>query len=244
MTQHTLLQPEVFSQFVKPGEVIEVRVLGIYGKSPAWASEWASGTVNGYFDDHGAFCRAAAAVEKLRHGGVYFTLQVIDPRLIGRSFNRLSVSKLTTADRDVLAFRWLPIDLDPVRPAGISASDAELQAAIGLRDRIAGSISIEYKLPEPIRAISGNGAHLLYPLPDLPVPKYAEAIKTLLEEISEKFSMPEVNIDAKVFNPARIWKLYGTTARKGDPVPTGPHREARPHRLAFIDRLPGSEVPL
>jgi hypothetical protein len=242
MIQHTLLHPDVFSQFVKPGEVVELRVLGIHGKSPHWGSEYAGGIVNGYFDDHGAFTSAMTIIEKQRHGGAYFTLQVIDPRLIGRSFNRLSVSRLTTSDRDVLAFRWLPLDLDPVRPAGISSSDAELADAVNLRDQIAESISTDYKLPAPIRAISGNGAHLMYRLPDLPVLKYAEVVKKMLQDISVKYSTPDVNIDSKVFNPARIWKAYGTTARKGDPVPAGPHRDARPHRLAFIDYLPGSEV--
>jgi len=30
-----------------------------------------------------------------------------------------------------------------------------------------------------------------------------------------------------VFNPARIWKLYGTVSRKGDSIPERPHRLAR-----------------
>ena len=29
------------------------------------------------------------------------------------------------------------------------------------------------------------------------------------------------------FNPARIWKLYGTLAAKGDPTPERPHRLSR-----------------
>ena len=91
----------------------------------------------------------------------------------------------------------------------------------------------------PIRAISGNGGHLLYPLiPERPAAKYAPAIKAILEQISEEFSTPAVNIDTKVFNPARIWKLYGTTAKKGDALPAGPNREARPHRMTGIDLIP------
>jgi hypothetical protein len=35
-----------------------------------------------------------------------------------------------TSDRDVLARRWLLIDADPRRPAGISASDTEHEAAL------------------------------------------------------------------------------------------------------------------
>jgi hypothetical protein len=142
----------------------------------------------------------------------------------------------------VLAYRHLLIDADPVRPAGISSSDAELDAALKLRDEIASEIASDYRLPEPIRAVSGNGGHLLYPLPDLPAGKYGPVIKQMLKEISVKFSTDLVTIDTTVFNPSRIWKLYGTVARKGDEVDAGPHREARPYRLAYIDRLPMQEV--
>ena len=33
--------------------------------------------------------------------------------------------------------------------------------------------------------------------------------------------------DATVYNPARVWKLYGTTAKKGDPTEDRPHRKAQ-----------------
>jgi hypothetical protein len=242
MNSLTLLDPQVYAAFKNPGEVNELRVLGAFGNSQAW-SGFAKGTVAGWFDDHDAFCTAVEAINKVKHGGVYFTPQIIDPRLIARACNRLVVAKETTSDRDVLAYRFLLIDADPVRPAGISSSDAELAAALKLRDEIADEIASGYSLPEPIRAVSGNGGHLLYPLPDLPAGKYGPVIKKMLEEISVKYSTDLVTIDSKVFNPARIWKLYGTVARKGDEVSAGPHREARPHRLAYIDRLPIQEVP-
>jgi hypothetical protein len=41
-----------------------------------------------------------------------------------------------------------------------------------------------------------------------------------------------------VFNPARIWKLYGTIARKGDSLPD------RPHRLARVLDVPSSLAPV
>jgi hypothetical protein len=240
--KHTLTEKDVYRHFANPGEVKEIRILGVFGNSPAW-SGFAKGTVAGWFDDPARFCTAVEAINKVKHGGAYFTPQVIDPRLIARAFNRLVVAKETTSDRDVLAYRFLLIDADPVRPAGISSSDAELAAALKLRDEIADEIASDYSLPEPIRAVSGNGGHLLYPLPDLPADKYGPIIKRMLEEISVKYSTDLVTIDSKVFNPARIWKLYGTVARKGDEVPAGPHREARPHRLAYIDRLPTLEAP-
>jgi hypothetical protein len=237
----TLLDRAVYDQLKRPGEVTEVRILGVFGNSPAW-SGFAKGTVAGWFDDYAALYAAVLAINHVKHGGAYFTPQVIDPRLIGRAVNRLVVAKETTSDRDVLAYRHLLIDADPVRPAGISSSDAELDAALKLRDEIASEIASDYRLPEPIRAVSGNGGHLLYPLPDLPAGKYGPVIKQMLKEISVKFSTDLVTIDTTVFNPSRIWKLYGTVARKGDEVDAGPHREARPYRLAYIDRLPMQEV--
>ena len=234
----TLLDKDVFKCFKKPGEVVEVRVLNVYGASPAWGGEYARGTVSGYFDDHGAFCEAVRAADKTVHGGIYFTLQVIDPRLLGRAYNRLRPATLTTSDSNVIAYRWLPIDLDPVRPAGVSSSDSELRAALDLRDRVADFAVESMGLPSPIRACSGNGGHLLFQLPDLPANEENKAfVRGMLEEFDAKFSNDEVKIDTTVFNPSRIWKVYGSKARKGDPVPEGANREARPHRQSYIDGL-------
>jgi hypothetical protein len=235
-TRLTLYDEIVFRRFVKPGEVVEVRIPKARGKSPAWGDEWARGTVSGYFDDHEALCRAVREADKTTHGGIYFTLQVIDKRLLARSFNRLKPSDLTTSDRDVDCYRWLPIDLDPVRPSGIPSSDIELDAAMALRNSISKWVISELGFPEPIKAMSGNGAHLLFPLPDLPTSRL-DFIKKTLAGLAGKFNTPSVSVDTSVFNPARIWKLYGTTARKGDQVPPGPNREARPYRMAYIDDM-------
>ena len=81
---------------------------------------------------------------------------------------------------------------------------------------------------EPIVADSGNGAHLLYPI-DLPNDDESTMlVKTALEALDFQFSNESVNVDKGVFNAARIWKLYGTMACKGD------HTEERPHRLSQI----------
>ena len=234
----TLFEKEVFETFVKPGEVVEVRVLGARNKSPAWGNDYARGTVSGYFDDHEAFCKAVQLAEKAKHDGIYFTLQVIDPRLIGRAFNRLKPSSVTTSDKNVTAYRWLPVDLDSVRPAGIASSDAELAEAMKLQEKVAIWVIQNVDFPKPVKAMSGNGAHLLFRLPDLPVSdKSTSFIKDTLGGLAERFNTALVSVDTAVFNPARIWKLYGTTARKGDPVPGSLCREERPHRMAYIDDL-------
>jgi hypothetical protein len=237
LPKHTVFEKCIWKLFVQQGEVVEVRILKVFGNSPAWEG-FAKGTVSGYFDDHEKFFKSVRAADKARHNGIYFTLQVIDPRLIGRAFNRLKAAETTTSDQNVIAYRWLPVDVDPIRPSGISSSDSELKAALDLRDIVASEITREMGLPAPIRAVSGNGGHLLYRLPDLPANEESQLfIKTTLTGLSDRFDTDTVKIDTTVFNPARIWKLYGTTSKKGDAIPAGRHREARPHRPAYIDNL-------
>lgn len=237
-TIYSMLEEKIFRIFVQPGEAVEVRAMGIYGKAPLWYG-YSKGIVGGYFDDFEEFRRKVERLNRLKHAGIYFTLQVIDARLLGRVFNRLIAAEKTTSDRDVLAYRWLPLDFDPVRPSGIGSSDTELQEALTARDSAVNWVQDTFDLNAPIRAMSGNGGHLLFRLPDWKnTPDTVTVIKEMLIDIAEKFSTPSVNLDLAVYNPGRIWKVYGTTARKGDQIPAGPGREARPHRRAIIDVLP------
>jgi hypothetical protein len=230
--KYTLFEKSVFETFVHPGEVVEIRVPSFKGRIN---NENVKGTITGYFDDHNTFCEAVRAIDRQSHGGIYFTLQVIDPRLLARAFNKMKPGIPATSDNNVMSYRWIPIDLDPVRPSGISSSDAELQEALNLRDTVSDWIIENLHFPKPIKAMSGNGGHLLYRLPDLPVNKDNQAfIKNTLEGLAQRLNTDKVTIDTKVFNPARIWKLYGTIARKGDEMP------GRPHRMAHVEDIGGN----
>ena len=234
----TLYDKIVWDLFVKPGEVIEMRLLDTFGKSRVWDGGFAKGTVSGYFDNHKDFCECLKLADQVQCQGVYITLQVIDARLIGRALNRLKPAKKTTSDNNALYYRWLPVDVDPNRPSGISSSDSELQAAMEMRETVAQWVVNTLSLPQPVKGMSGNGGHLLFPLPDLPVTKDSKNfIEKTLKGLSDRFSNDDISIDKTVFNPARIWKAYGTTARKGDVVLANQYREAQPHRMAYIDDL-------
>lgn len=234
----TLFDLHVFREFVHPGEVVEVRILHFHGK---WNGQYARGTIAGYFDDHELFCKEVKRADDLDHKGICFTLQVIDPRLLARSFNRLKPTDLTTSDKNVLCYRWLAVDLDPVRPAGISASDEELAEALKLRTVVSAYLAEEVGFRRQILGMSGNGEHILPRLPDMPAhPDTINFIKNILQGLASQFDTERVKIDTTVFNPGRIWKLYGTTAKKGDALPEGPNRKARPHRMAYIE-FPGKQ---
>jgi hypothetical protein len=123
--------------------------------------------------------------------------------------------------------RWLPLDIDPGAPAGISSTDEELDRTKTLRKEISKFLIREVGFQPGIPALSGNGSHMCYRLPDLPNTEDTVAlIKTMLHVIAGKFPMEKGGVDLAVYNPSRIWKLYGTTARKGDAIPDRPHRKS------------------
>ena len=241
MKQRTMLDKEAFEKFVRPdtGEIIEVRGLKIFGPNPGVYEGYAKGTVAGYFDNHEAFVKAVKPAMQLSGVQLYMTLQVINRELLGRAYNRLKPVKSTVGDDDVIAYRWLFVDLDPVKPSGVSSSDEELAAAMEMREEVAAFCTEEYGFAPPVKAMSGNGTHLLFPLADLPAQdeKVQKFIKQTLDGLNRKFTNEKVILDATVGNPGRITKLYGAKACKGDPVPGGAHRTRRPHRLSYIDSL-------
>ena len=81
--------------------------------------------------------------------------------------------------------------------------------------------------PNPVRAESGNGYHLLYRI-DLPNDAGPDTlISAVLGVLDQRFSDDKVVIDTTVSNAARLDKVYGTKARKGHDTPERPHRTSR-----------------
>jgi len=202
-----------------PGEVFEIRALKSRLKG-----ERRAGTISGFFSDAG---KAVAELSRLESwDGIYVTLNPVIPALLARRCNRLACAdtgELTT-DRDIVRRRWLPMDIDAVRPAKISATDAEKAAAMELADRIDDYLG-QNDWPEPIKGDSANGAHRLYSI-DMPV-NDGGLVERTLKALAEMFVTEVAHVDTAVHNPARIWKLYGCLACKGDNVPDRPHRMAR-----------------
>jgi hypothetical protein len=200
----------------RPDDVVEVRI-----------PKTRAGAVVGYFYDHNALAASISAADATyRAAGVYYVLNQINPALLGRAYNRLKErAEYTAADNNIVLRRWLPVDLDPVRPAGISSSEEEHEAAIDRARIIARDMASEWG--SPIIADSGNGAHLLYRI-DLPNDEESlRLVSKALTKLDRRYSDDIVKIDVTCANAARIWKAYGTVARKGDSIPGRPHRVSR-----------------
>lgn len=202
----------------EPEDVIELRALSKDKKR----------TDSGYFDsDHWEELANAAAALNAQGMAVYVTLNPVDPQLLSRYHNRVErFARDTTNDKQIVRRRWLPIDVDPQRPANTSATNAQLKLAVMKADAVRGYLA-ECGWPKPAVSVSGNGMHLLYPI-DLPNTDEAKRlVDGFLKALAARFDDDDVKIDRSVFNAARIWKLYGTVANKGDNTPTAPWRLAQ-----------------
>ncbi len=226
---------EFLGLLFEPGDVFEVRAPDCRDRPDA---RW-SYVSSGCFSVENVDAAAKAIVELDRAAfapAVYVTMNPITPALLARSANRISFrARATTQDRDIVRRRWLLIDVDPVRPAGISATDAELAAAAE-RARAVDAHLHSLGWSAPVTILSGNGYHLLYRV-DLPVDDDG-LVRRVLNALAERFDDAAVAIDRSVHNPARIIKVVGTMARKGEDLRGVAGLDDRPHRRAELVDVP------
>lgn len=211
-----------------PADVVELRALTTKGRKR---------TDSGYFDAAHWDDLADYAMRLSETGAaVYVTLNPVDPQLLSRYSNRVEpFATCTTTDKQVMRRRWLLIDLDPGRPSDTSATDTQLEAA-KIKALEIHRYLVGIGWPEPVTALSGNGYHLLYAI-DLPNDEVSTAlVKAVLLALSERFDDAHTKVDRSVFNAARICKLYGTVANKGD------HTAAAPWRLSCLMDTPARAV--
>ena len=210
----------------KGSSLVEVRLLG-------------KTTYSGYFTDVETLIRQLRPLldnNNAQYYGsmqAYFTLNEINPSLYSREQRDVFVKKpkSTTTDGDIIRRKFVLIDLDPNRAAGISASDEEFEKA-HLKAVDVYRYLLKKGFHEPLITKSGNGWHL-YLTCDMPNDEdHNELIKRFLQSMGKMFSDSNVELDEKVFNPARIDKLIGTWAKKGA------DSKDRPWRISEIAKVP------
>ena len=207
-----------------PGKVFEVRVIG--------TSRNRKEILSGYFHDAETLLGDIDSID-IRGKNVYITLGEVKEECFSRpqSDHFEKNPENTTSDPEVICYRWLFIDLDPVRLTGISSTDAELGKAAELAQQVAQYLhSLGFK--EPVRAMSGNGYHLLYRIAIMNDPAGTKLIERCLKNLAAMFDTDSVKVDTSNSNPSRICKLHGTLAQKGTSTPL------RPHRMSGIISVP------
>jgi hypothetical protein len=217
-----------------PGQVVEVRAITD------------DGMASGYFNSAEELAVKVETLDSLPNVlGIYVTLNEVNPSLFARRANRIKVrlqkKDATTADADIIRRRWFPVDIDPVRPSGVSSTDAEHSAAITTARSVTEFLT-GIGFPAPVLADSGNGAHLLYRI-DLPNDEAGKAlVKQCLDVLAAIFNDKLATIDTANYNAARIWKLYGTMSRKGDNTSDRPHRRSAIISVPAVPAIASKEV--
>lgn len=220
-------------------ELYEVRIIG-KTKAP----------ISGFFKDSDTLISALGTVD-LRATNLYITLNAIDDDLYARQQCDHFVKGANGAeDSDITGYNWLFVDLDPVRKSGISSTDDELKEAYVLAKRIYQFLQ-EYGFEEPVKAVSGNGAHLLYRVNLANTEENKTLIEKCLKALALMFDTDKVEVDTANFNQSRVCKLYGTLAQKGANTEKRPHRMSRiigdikkvkPTDIAYLKKL-AAEYP-
>ena len=201
---------------VAPASVVEMRVIANEGR-----------TTSQFYQPKNFRQMARDAVEKGKAAkGVYFTL------------NPLPRDQSTPAkDVDVRRRRWMLVDFDPKRKGTVSSTDSEKRLSRRKMLQVKKHLS-DQGWPEPVIGDSGNGWHLVYRI-DLPNNDTSKSlVNNSLKALAKRFSDEAVDIDTKVGNAARICKLYGTVARKGESTAD------RPHSVSRLTQIPDELIPV
>jgi hypothetical protein len=121
------------SKFDRENAEAAIRVLSC-GKQRTWEVRVPKagrlGTISGYFNNVDALVNALEALSNEEYEGVYYTLNPVNPALLARANNATkNYAQQTSKDPDVTQRLWMLVDIDPVRPTGISSSKDEKAAA-------------------------------------------------------------------------------------------------------------------
>ena len=144
---------EALGLLVEPGTVAELRAIGSDGRISS-----------GFFDDLAQMATAAEVLDASgEFSGIYVTLNPVNPALLARRANRvqsrLSRKDATTSDADIVRRRWLPVDIDPVRPSGTSTALNDLQAARATTSAVREFLDVETL---PAHGTWGKGYKRIY----------------------------------------------------------------------------------
>jgi hypothetical protein len=221
----------------QPGQIVEVRMMNKKKKI----------TATGWYDDYEIMAKHIAKLARDGFGeghkfiqeNVYWTVNPVHEGLLAREIrNDVHFAEDTTSDINILSRRWIPVDIDPLRPSGVSATKEEKARAKEVTAKLAEQL-LEIGFPKSslVLGMSGNGYHILIRC-DLPNDNDALLlVKQCLAALQLLAGTEQVDIDQKVCNAARIIKCYGTMSCKG--VDT----DDRPWRMAKLLDVPEKIQP-
>ena len=184
----------------------------------------------GFYDDLEAFVRDALANHA--KATVCFGKNLRKPVLLhSQKANFLVRGKDNGGKKDdILSRNFFGIDIDTKRPSSkVAASGMEMKAARNVYDAVGSEFNS--KGIDFVPAFSGNGMHLNVFTVPYPISSVLDEknglFALLLRSLQRRFGDSSGEIDLGVYDPGRVWKLYGTAAVKGGNTVERPWRTAR-----------------
>lgn len=167
-----------------------------------------------------AFADAALELNSIGYN-TYVVFNQIKADFEGDLHNRMAVGDAHIASRQRLL-----IDLDRTGILDEPATDAEIEEAFAVSEKISAHLNDQFGL-EPFKVMSGNGIHLYLPLDDIPNdPASNSCCQAMLKALARRFNTDNIKVDQAVYNASRITKVPGTIARKGCETAERPFRMA------------------
>lgn len=207
--------------FEYPANNFEIRV----PQCPSAIGSSRVSTVSGTFSDAKSAEAAILALDtRCGPPGIYLTCNPIRSSI---ATNKLATagSGQATKDDGILKRNWLLIDIDPKRATKTSSTNDEMEIAWIAGDKIDMDLT-QAGWPVPLRAMSGNGAYLLYRI-ELPNDEESSILlRECLHALAARHSSETIDVDRSVHNASRIIKAIGTWARKGENTADRPHRQS------------------
>jgi hypothetical protein len=136
-------------------------------------------------------------------------------------------------NKDITAIRFLYLDIDPVRPSKVNATDREKQLCLEYVIEIQKKFQNGGGYHSPILTSSGNGNWILAPIREIIITdanrsEISKKLKSWGTSLAEKFSGDNIKIDCNTFDLRRITKIPGTR------IYNYPDTSDRPQRIAEI----------
>ena len=221
---------ETLNKLFAADDILEIRAIDSNGKVYA-----------GFFDKHHHKEMISEIVRLNDFANVFIILNhFADDYTESEKYKNINVISEKNLDltksADIKNVDYFLVDIDPVRPTGVSSTNEELNAAWLVCDQVRVYLtSLGFNCP--IIAMSGNGYHILYPIIDKPLEIYNQSLgnkkenedlfHNALKVLALKFNNDQVKIDTSVAKAGQLIKLYGTVAKKGENTTDRPHRLSR-----------------
>lgn len=214
-SKQVTLKPRIkLSKFLQSWDDRQIELLLLRNKSPSWFV----GDVEGLKANWG---------EILAFDAVYFGL---NPSNVNPADRNCIVKKaIGRGAKNITSISYIFVDVDPVRPPDVCATDGEKREARSIAVKIRKYLA-KQGFSDPWVFDSGNGYHLLYPC--RLETRDVELHKRLLASLASRFDTNDVKVDQVVSDLPRVCRLPFTWNRKG------PDTRERPHRKTTILQVP------